>query len=253
MERDRPPADGPTFYDDPDVFDRYTRMREAPGNANETLEQPELDELVGNPRGVRVLDLGCGAGAFGRDLLARGAARYVGVDGSTRMVESAREHLAGTAAEIRHGDLATLSVEPASFDLVTSRLALHYIPELSHVFSTAWNALVPGGRMVFSVEHPVITSCARSWTDGKRADWIVDDYFRTGRRQTDWMGATVTKYHRTLQELWDQLRAAGFVVDDLREGRPRRASFSDEAEYERRRRIPLFLIIAAHRPLERHP
>ena len=44
---------------------------------------------------------------------------------------------------------------------------------------------------MFSVEHPVITSCDRAWQgQGLRQEWTVDDYFRTGERKTDWIGFT---------------------------------------------------------------
>lgn len=239
--------DGPSFYDQADVFERYMRMRESAANANELLEGPEVEDLVGDPRGLRVLDLGCGAGAYGRRLLDAGAARYAGIDGSAKMVASARALLEGTAAELVEADLATARAETGAFDLVVSRLVLHYLADLHAVFAMAREALAPRGRLVFSVEHPVITSCSRGWSDGPRQDWIVDDYFVPGARETDWLGGKVTKYHRTLEDYWAALRSAGFVVDHIREGRPRRALFDDAGEYQRRARIPLFLIVAAHK------
>jgi hypothetical protein len=103
-----------------------------------------------------------------------------------------------------------------------------------------------GGRFVFSLEHPVITSCDRAWqTAGVRQDWIVDDYFESGPRSTDWMGGRVIKYHRTVEDYFIALRQAGFSVDELEECRPKRAHFADEATYERRKRIPLFLLFSA--------
>ena len=53
---------------------------------------------------------------------------------------------------------------------------------------------------MFSVEHPVITSCDRAWQgQGQRQDWIVDDYFDNGPRVTQWLGGQVTKNHRTVE------------------------------------------------------
>ena len=76
----------------------------------------------------------------------------------------------------------------------------------------------------------------------------MDDYFETGPRVTNWMGGEVIKYHRTIEDYFVALRAAGFVVDALRESRPQRAQFQDEARYKRRKRIPLMLFFSAHRP-----
>jgi hypothetical protein len=133
---------------------------------------------------------------------------------------------------------------------VTSRLALHYIQAIEVLFIRVYQALTEGGRLIFSIEHPVITSCDRAWqNDGPRQDWIVDNYFETGPRVTAWMGGEVLKYHRTIEDYFSALRDAGFVIDALRESRPQRSRFQNEATYERRKRIPLMIFFSAHRPL----
>ncbi len=105
------------------------------------------------------------------------------------------------------------------------------------------------GLFVFSVEHPVITSCDKSWTSGTlRQDWVVDNYFSTGLRVTEWLGGTVEKYHRTVEDYFYLLNEAGFIVENLREAHPQREHFHNVQTYERRKRIPLFLIIAARKP-----
>ena len=82
-------------------------------------------EELGSVAGLRVLDLGCGDAALGRVLLSAGCARYLGVDGSERMVRAARESLRGTPAEIVRGDIEDFAAAPAAFDLgwrcITSR------------------------------------------------------------------------------------------------------------------------------------
>lgn len=62
------------------------------------------------------------------------------------------------------------------------------------------------------------------------------------------MGGEVIKYHRTIEDYDAALRGAGFLVESLRESRPRRELFADEATNRRRRRIPLMLFFAARRP-----
>ncbi|WP_199318478.1 methyltransferase domain-containing protein [Leptolyngbya sp. FACHB-541] len=75
---------------------------------------------------------------------------------------------------------------PAAFDLVLARLALHYVADLAPVFTNIFRTLAAGAQFVFSVGHPVITSCDRGWVDGTpRQDWVVDNYFSTGVRVTD--------------------------------------------------------------------
>jgi hypothetical protein len=75
----------------------------------------------------------------------------------------------------------------------------------------------------------------------------VDDYFVTGRRVTNWLGSRAVKYHRTVEDYFATLQSAGLAVEALRESRPERARFTDDATFARRQRIPLFLIMAAQR------
>ncbi|MGG6295778.1 hypothetical protein ACQ4M4_15425 [Leptolyngbya sp. AN02str] len=108
-----------------------------------------------------------------------------------------------------------------------------------------YKALRPGGRVIVSVEHPVITSNFASLAEGRRTAWLVDDYFKPGARVHRWLGCEVTKYHHTLEEYFDLFTNAGFAIERIRESCPNKDNFLSEEEYERRLRIPLFLFISA--------
>jgi SAM-dependent methyltransferase len=243
--------DGPRFYDDDQVFATYMRHRQRDESPNDTLEKPDLLDLIGSAVGLRVVDLGCGDAQIGKELLAGGGASYLGVEPSQNMIGAARETLAGTGGEAVQATIEAWEYPAEAFDLVISRLALHYVEEIGATFRRVFRTLVPGGRFVFSVEHPVITSCDRAYAPGpgaRRQDWIVDGYHVSGRRVTNWMGQDVLKFHHTIEEYFSALTQAGFLVDGLREGRPRRELFLSEETYLRRLRIPLMLLLAAHKP-----
>jgi SAM-dependent methyltransferase len=225
------------------------RHRARDESPNDNLEKPDLLELIGEVAGLRILDLGSGAAEIGRALLAAGARGYVGVEPSRNMLREARATLAGTSGEVVDATIEAYPYSSAAFDLVTSRLALHYVDDIAATFRQVFGALVAGGRFVFSVEHPVLTSCNRSRPDDRmRQDWIVDDYHVSGRRVTRWIGQDVVKFHRSVSEYFEALTGAGFVVEGLREGRPLRERFQSEETFRRRLRIPLFLVMAARKP-----
>lgn len=241
--------DGPSFYDDDQVFATYVRHRLRDETPNDTLEKPDLLDLIGSAVGLRVLDLGCGDAGIGKELLADGSRLYLGVEPSQNMLGAARETLAGTGGQVEAATIEARAYPPDAFDLVVSPLALHYVDDVEATFRQVFRALVPGGRLVFSVEHPVITSCDRGMAPGtQREDWIVDDYHVSGTRVTHWLGQDVVKYHRTVGEYFGALQGAGFMVEGLREGRPRRELFQREEAYRRRLRIPLLLLLAARKP-----
>lgn len=241
--------DGPRFYDDDTVFATYTRHRARDETPNDTMEKPDLLDLIGSVAGLRVLDLGCGDAEIGRELLADGACSYLGVEPSLNMLGLAHQMLSDTGGQAVQATIEGWAYPPAAFDLVISRLALHYVDDIATAFARAFQTLVPGGRFVFSVEHPVMTCCTRGLgADGKRRDWIVDDYHVSGRRVIHWMGQDLVRYHHTTEEFVGGLLGAGFRLDGLREGRPQRERFLHEETYERRRRTPLFLLLAATKP-----
>ena len=95
----------------------------------------------------------------------------------------------------------------------------------------------------------MITSCDRGWQgNGPRQDWVVDNYFDTGERITSWMGGQVIKYHRTVENYFVSLQRAKFLIESLREAEPRPERFGNDNEtYQRRKQIPLFLILAGRK------
>jgi predicted TPR repeat methyltransferase len=102
------------------------------------------------PRGLRVLDAGCGTGLAAAHL--RGAARrLVGVDLSPRMIGRARARNAYD--ELIVGDLvAELKSTRERFDLIFSADVFIYVGNLGRAFAAAARALRPGGLLAFSVE-----------------------------------------------------------------------------------------------------
>ena len=238
---------GDSFYDTPDVLARYRAHRARTSTSpNHVMEEPAVLSEVGDPRGLRVLDLGCGDAGFGRQLLAAGAASYLGIDSSRRMVALADRTLAGTLGTVRSGDLEQLAPVEGEYDLVTARLALHYVVGLPALLRTVAGALAPGGRFVMTVVHPVIT-CHHTPSEGQRTSWLVDDYFRSGSRQHTWLGQQVTWQHRTVEDYVGEVVKAGFSLAALRECAPvPDRCAGDTAELERRRRVPLFLLLSCH-------
>src|SRR5512138_1429021 len=112
--------EGPDFFDDETVYKTYLARRQRHNNPNDTLEKPVILELAGDLTDKRILDLGCGDAVFGREALARGCQSYLGVDGSSNMVESARSVLDGTKGEIVQAALENRDYPAAAFDLVIS-------------------------------------------------------------------------------------------------------------------------------------
>jgi SAM-dependent methyltransferase len=233
------------FYDDDEWRATYLQGRERPDNPHDAIERPIFRELAGDLSGLDIIDLGCGDARFGREALEEGAHSYLGVEISEQMAILAQKNLEGLNGRIIHGSIEGWRARPREADLVTSCLALNHVEDLGNVFMQVRTALRTDGRMILSVEHPIITSNYRNLEAGRRTSWLVDDYFLTGARPHRWVGREVVKYHRTLEDYLDLLQGSGLQLVTLRESRPLRENFQSEEEYRRRLRIPLFLFIVA--------
>ncbi len=107
-------------------------------------------------QGLRVLDLGSGTG-----YPALLAAQVVGSDGSVigvdladQMLDAARRkatRLGLANVAFRAGDVTTLPFEAASFDAVTSRFCLMFLPEIPQAVAEIARVLKPGGWLAAAV------------------------------------------------------------------------------------------------------
>jgi ubiquinone/menaquinone biosynthesis C-methylase UbiE len=237
---------GGAFYDNPDVLERYLAHRHSGlSSPNEVMEGPAFRKALGSVAGALVVDLGCGDGAFAAELIAAGCSSYLGVDGSSRMIAVAKAKHATQKVQFIVGDVEDFSPPKNCVDVVTARMVLHYVADIDTALARVAQCLGTSGRLVLSVVHPVITSNETAYP-GPRTTWIVDRYFESGPRQRSWFGSTVTWYHRTIEQYITALQRAGFRLKSLSECEPSAQLLSElPGELERRRRVPLTLVIAA--------
>jgi 2-polyprenyl-3-methyl-5-hydroxy-6-metoxy-1,4-benzoquinol methylase len=124
------------------------RFRDADYLDHETWIRPAF-ALLGDARGKRVLDYGCGHG-MASVVLARHGANVTGIDLSTGYVEEARRRAAANevAAEFRQADAEHLPFPDASFDAVWGCAILHHL-DLRQAGAELHRVLRPGGIAVF--------------------------------------------------------------------------------------------------------
>lgn len=78
-------------YDDEIFFKKYSEMNRSANGLSGAGEWSELQKLLPDFKGKRVLDLGCGYGWHCLYAAQNGAASVLGVDISTKMLSAAEE------------------------------------------------------------------------------------------------------------------------------------------------------------------
>lgn len=238
------------IYDNAEFFEGYSRLPRSVEGLDGAPEWPALRALLPDLRGATVLDLGCGFGWFCRWARQHGAAHVTGMDVSEKML--ARARAAGDDAAITYikADMEGLELPEKAFDLAYSSLALHYVEKLEELMAVVHRALKPGGALVVSVEHPMMTAPAHAvWSaDGEgRKAWPVNSYLDEGPRTTDWLTKGVVKQHRTMATYLNMLIRIGFDIAHVEEWGPTPEQIAVRPDFAPEHQRPPFLLLAARR------
>jgi len=136
-----------------DVFDSFAdTFDKSLSDLNYQAPQLVADALDASSRGnsLDILDVGCGTGLCG-PLIYQFAARLVGVDLSSRMLEKAK--LLDIYDELHKMELVSFMRSTAeNFDCVISADTLVYFGDVQPVFAAVVEVLNPGGEFIFTVE-----------------------------------------------------------------------------------------------------
>lgn len=112
-----------------------------------------LLELAAPTAGETVLDVGCGTGTVALAIAARPDAIHVnGIDAAPEMIELARRKAAKAGSDVNFqlGLIEDIPFPDGTFDLVTSSLVLHHLPnDLKEAgLREVHRVLAPAGRFV---------------------------------------------------------------------------------------------------------
>ncbi|UCH75143.1 MAG: bifunctional 2-polyprenyl-6-hydroxyphenol methylase/3-demethylubiquinol 3-O-methyltransferase UbiG [Rhodospirillales bacterium] len=99
--------------------------------------------------GVRILDVGCGAGLFCEPLAKRGA-EVVGIDPTARNIEIARWHAAqeGLSIEYRHGLAEHVVATGERFDVVVNAEVVEHVADPQQLMKDCGDLVKPGGLLL---------------------------------------------------------------------------------------------------------
>jgi SAM-dependent methyltransferase len=173
--------------------------------------------LLGDVRGRRVLEVGCGSAPCARWLAAQGA-EPIGLDLSGAMLRHAAVlgRRTGVPVPLVQAGAERLPFVDGSFDAACSAFgAVPFVAEPEQVMREIARVLRPGGRWVFAVNHPM--RWMFSDDPGPDGLTVVQPYFdRTPYVEVDAAGAaTYVEHHRTIGDRVRDVVAAGLVLDDI--------------------------------------
>lgn len=235
------------------AWDRYSAAYQAQAqlSTNSAHYGPDLPteaalRLLGDLKGKRVLELGCG-GAQSSIAFAKQGATAIGVDFSAQQLAFARRlcEREDVRVELRLGDLADLAFLRAdSIDLVFSAYAFGFVDDLNRVFRQVHRVLKIGAPLVFSLPHPASEMFD---LDGAEPLAVRRAYFDKSPIEHQLGGVDFVDYHHTFADIYMGLTRTSYRVDLILEpeplaGRARGEQWRDAFLY-----VPRTLIVRARK------
>jgi len=197
----------------------------------------------------RVLDVGCGEGQLARRIAGLGT-QVVGLDPTRAQIEAAM-HRGGAAFVRARGELLPLS--GGAFDAVVLCVALEHIDPFEPAIDEVARVLVPGGRFVLFLAHPLLQAPGSGWVDD---EVLGEAYWRVGAYLHDDVtidspapGVELSFAHRPLSRYVHAMGQAGLVIEDMVEPAPVAAVIEATGGFSNGATIPRFLMLRARRTL----
>lgn len=199
------------MLDDDDAFALHPE-RWGEGITRRVLGLARRMEIIG---GERVLDLGCGLGAPGRDIAGHTGCEVIGLNVSEDQMESlvAVAARSGSAYDlVVHGDMHRIPFARQTFDHAFSVNAAYHASQPDEMIAEVWRVLRPGGR--FGVDD---------WFLAGEADALA--HFELRRT---W--STPDGFHR-FDCFVELLRGQGFEVEDVADFTTAGGAFLSEGRF----------------------
>ena len=212
---------------------------------NEMLEMPATLSLLGDIKGKKILDFGCGTGIYAKILTKKGA-KIKGFDISPKMIKIAREENPNLELKVGSGYKIPFKEK---FDIVIAALVIDYFDNWNKVFREVSRVLKKGGIFVFSGGNPV-SECVERVIVGKKRYRVlgIRSYFEEKVHYSDWgypdgRVVRVPGYHKTYETIIKTILKSGFEIVDYKDCYPvKKAKKLFPEDYRTATKSPYFCV-----------
>lgn len=208
---------------------------------NAHYDRPSLMSLISGNEFECCLDMGCGPGAY-IDSLKLVCRNIVGIDQSEEFIKILSEKFPSVKAYCHDLNQDLIEADD-TFDLVISPLAIHYIKDLTKLFSEVNRVMKKDGVFAFSTHHPIVDFQDSNSGDYFECEKLTQVWNTLGDKTTE-----VTFYRRSMSEILNSLFQSGFVVDGFSEGKVDECVKEiSEKSYLKLKTKPQFIFIRARK------
>lgn len=216
---------------------------------------PEILNIIGNVRGKKVIDAGCGEGYLSRTLSREGG-KVIGIDVSKTMIREA-------LLQERYEDLGTkyilcdltdpIPIESGSVDIIVANMVFFSIREIEKVIKNLSGYLSKDGEFIFSILHPCFHLNNYQWENihllntrnGVLSTSISESYHDERLIERPYIDSfhKISVYLRSIEFYLQLFLKNGYTISDFREPILRLDNEKGGGRYYHAHFIPRFLIV----------
>ena len=219
------------------------------GESRNVFIMPYMLKFMGDVKGKKILDLGCGEGGYSRELAKRGA-QVVSIDCSEKAIQYAINMAEKIGITIEHyvrnsNDL--FGIEDDTYDIVLCSMMLMDCEDFEGTIREVVRVLKQEGRLFASVLHPCFDGNHESGIGrqgvGIDRQVVVMNYFEPREWEAPlWGGKTpVIWRHRTFEDYVKTFIKCGLTIVDINEPRATEEQAKVSVAMAWLQKIPLYL------------
>lgn len=207
----------------------------------------EKCQLIGDIKGKKVLEIGCGTGHSLEYIGERKASELWGIDISIEQIEKAKQHLA--SIDISANLICSPMEEECGiphnyFDLVYSVYGIGWTTDLEGTFSRIASYLKKDGVFIFSWSHP-IHKCVAAQDDILE---FKKNYFDESWYSVSIDGGVLSLSDRKLSTYVNALAKAGFLIEEMIEQSDDEILKSNDSSFAKKAKmLPVTFVIKARK------
>ncbi len=193
------------------------------GDMNRQLNSdPYIWKYLGDVKGKKVLDAGCGTGYLSR-MLSIKEAQVIAIDYAETMIEIANSIDQTNSVDYQIDSCSELkTIKNDSIDKIVSNYVLMDLPDLPGAAQSFYRVLVPGGTAVITITHPCfpLSDYTKIRSDGSvQYKWYFSYFDEKTMEDPPWKHFTsrFIWYHRPLAKYFREFKRAGFIISDFDE------------------------------------
>lgn len=198
----------------------------------------------------RLLDVGCGEGQVARLAASLpGVDVVAGIDPTAAQVAEAKRR--GGGVSVARAGADGLPFAGSRFDAVVACLVFEHIDDVDAAIAEVARVLVPGGRFLFLLNHPLLQTPGSGWIDDTILEeqyWRIGPYLIEDKSDEEVeKGVFIPFIHRPLSRYVNALAASGLLVTWMAEPAPPPGFLARAAEYHDAATIPRLLALRAEK------